>query len=174
MNTCFLAFYGIGGFFTGQLADKYTKRKLIFYIYNGIALTMILLGMLHFIPVESQHRWLHVYYILKIINGSLQSPMWAVNMVLMSKWFPRTGRGLLLGIWACNTSTGDIIGVQTYKFVTEGDKHKWYIAFWIIGVLVFLFGLLSLLLLAENPEELGITYGSEGSQQIDTSQNDRD
>lgn len=71
MNTCFLAFYGIGGFFTGQLADKYTKRKLIFYIYCGIALTMILLGMLHFIPVESQHNWLPVYYILKIINGSL-------------------------------------------------------------------------------------------------------
>jgi len=89
--------------------------------------------------------------------------MWAVNMVLMSKWFPRTGRGLLLGIWACNTSTGDIIGIQTYKFVTEGDKHKWYIAFWIIGILVFLFGLLSLLFLAENPEELGITFNIEGS-----------
>lgn len=52
MNTCFLGFYGIGGFFTGQLADKYHKGRLIFYLYTGIAITVVLLGFLRYIPSE--------------------------------------------------------------------------------------------------------------------------
>ena len=76
-------------------------------------------------------------------------------MVLMSNWFPRTGRGFLLGVWACNTSTGDIIGAQIYKWTTS-NKEDWNIAFFIIGGLVFLFGLLSLLFLVEKPADIGI------------------
>ena len=72
-------------------------------------------------------------------------------MVLMSNWFPRTGRGFLLGVWACNTSTGDIIGAQIYKYASHGNKENWNIAFFIIGGLVFLFGVLSLLFLVEKP-----------------------
>lgn len=157
MTTCFLLFYGVGGFFTGQLADKYRKGRLIFFLYMAISATVCLLGLLRYVPKEDQRAWLPAYFALKIMNGSLQSPGWAVNMVLMSSWFPRTGRGLLLGIWACNTSTGDIIGAQVYKLASR-DPENWNYAFFIIGVLVFLCGLLSLLFLVESPAELGFTY----------------
>lgn len=52
MNTCFLGFYGCGGFFTGQLADKYKKGRLIFVLYTCIAITVCSLGMLKYVPSE--------------------------------------------------------------------------------------------------------------------------
>ena len=100
---------------------------------------------------------LPAYFALKIINGALQSPGWAINMVLMSNWFPRTGRGFLLGVWACNTSTGDIIGTQIYKLAAT-NKENWNYALFIIGALVFLFGVLSLLFLVEKPADLGFDF----------------
>lgn len=118
MNTAFLACYGIGGFFTGQLADKFKKRKLIFALYSLITLSMVGLGLLSLAPEDRQRSLIPVYYMLKTFNGTLQSPGWAINLVIMSKWFPRTGRGLLMGIWACNTSVGDTIGVQLYKVIS--------------------------------------------------------
>ena len=66
------------------------------------------MGFLH--NFENQKGILFMYYIIKIINGTLQSPGWAINLVVLSSWFPRTGRGLLIGIWACNATMGDLVG----------------------------------------------------------------
>ena len=86
-------------------------------------------------------------------------------MVLMSNWFPRTGRGILLGIWACNTSVGDIIGAQIYK-LTSTNQENWNVAFFIIAFLVFLFGVMSLLFLVETPSELGFDYEVQETSEI--------
>jgi len=45
-----------------------------------------------------------------MIDGTLQSVGWAVNLAVMSNWFPKKGRGLLIGCWASNANVGDIIG----------------------------------------------------------------
>jgi len=79
----------------------------------------------------------------------------------MANWFPKTGRGLLIGIWACNINTGDIIGTQIYKY-TSKDPENWYISFFIIGIMIFLFGLVSFLFLPENPGELGLHFEADG------------
>lgn len=59
-----------------------------------------------------------MYYAIKIINGTLQSPGWAINLVVLSSWFPRTGRGALIGVWACNANFGDLVGTKIYKIMT--------------------------------------------------------
>lgn len=52
INTAFLASYGIGGFFTGQLADKVRKRFLIFWLYFAMFFCMTGLGLLSQIDDE--------------------------------------------------------------------------------------------------------------------------
>lgn len=155
VNSAFLACYGIGGFFTGQLADKYRKRGLIFVLYSMITLSVTCLGLLSLVPVEQQRSWLPVYYLLKIFNGTCQSCGWAINLVIMSNWFPRIGRGLLIGVWGCNTSVGDVIGQQVYKIVAA-DKNHWGHALWIVAGLVFTMGGLTLILLVEEPKDVGL------------------
>lgn len=52
INTVFLASYGVCGFFSGQLADKYRKGRLIFALYTFTAIVQILLGFIKFIPAD--------------------------------------------------------------------------------------------------------------------------
>ncbi len=46
-----------------------------------------------------------------------------------------------MGVWASNTSVGDIIGVQVYKFIVptgdlDNTKSKWQIPFYLIASLI--------------------------------------
>lgn len=46
-----------------------------------------------------------------------------------------------MGVWASNTSVGDIIGVQIYKLIVpagdlDNTKSKWQIPFYFIALLI--------------------------------------
>ena len=116
---------------------------------------MIAIGSLSFIAGDAQHEALPAYYAVKAANGFLQSPCWAINLVLMSNWFPRTGRGILLGIWGCNTSIGNIIGAQAFKYFGSVDDLA--TPFYAVAVIVGAAGFLSLILLVEQPEDVNMT-----------------
>ena len=108
MNATFLTFYSIGGFFMSHLGDVYNKRKLILTMYTLIALVEVALGSLMFVPVSESKAW--YFFIVKAVNGFVQSFAWGVNFAILSNWFPKRGRGILIGIWATNPSVGDIFG----------------------------------------------------------------
>ena len=80
-------------------------------------------------------------------------------MVVLSKWFPRTGRGILLGFWASNCSVGDIVGTTIYqKFSTDDDLST---PFFIVAGLVFTVGLFNMLFLIESPKDANIDFTEE-------------
>ena len=73
---------------------------------------------------------------------------------MLSKWFPRTGRGVLLGFWASNCSVGDIVGTSIYqKFSSEEDLST---PFFIVAGLVFTVGIINMLFLVESPEDADV------------------
>lgn len=53
INADFLLFYSIGGIVLGGLGDRYKKNRLIFVMYLMIAIVMVGLGCVMFIPVEN-------------------------------------------------------------------------------------------------------------------------
>ena len=53
MNSTFLFFYSVGGFFLTHLGDIYEKRKLIFVMYTLIAVIEVSLGSLQFISDQN-------------------------------------------------------------------------------------------------------------------------
>ena len=77
--------------------------------------------------------------------------------MVISQWFPRTGRGLLIGLWASNATLGDVIGAQIYKLTsgTSADEN-WGVGFFISGAFVFIVGLMNYFLLIEDPQDIGI------------------
>mmetsp|Transcript_26887 Transcript_26887/g.40981 ORF Transcript_26887/g.40981 Transcript_26887/m.40981 type:complete len:143 (-) Transcript_26887:747-1175(-) len=103
-----------------------------------------------------------MYFVLKIINGALQAPGWAINLVIITNWFPRTGRGLLIGIFATNTSLGDIIGTQVYKHFSADAETSWSVSFFILGGLVIFMGLLNLVVLVQYPRDVKINIEEKG------------
>jgi sugar phosphate permease len=86
---------------------------------------------------------------------------WAVNLAVMSNWFPKRGRGLLIGCWASNANVGDIIGAQIYKAATNTTDLMWGTGIIIVGSLVIVVGILNLLFLIEFPWEKGIVINEE-------------
>ena len=108
MNSAFLVCYASAGVVSGHISDKFARRKglFIFLAYLAIGTNVFLLGCLQYM----EHQLVWMYFLIRIIDGTLQSVGWAVNLAVMSNWFPKRGRGLLIGCWASNANVGDIIG----------------------------------------------------------------
>ena len=104
-----------------------------------------------------------MYYILRIVDGTFQSVGWATNIAVLSNWFPRKGRGLIIGVWACSQNMGDIFGVQIYKAFARRDSNHWGTAFFFIAAFILLLGVLNLYFLHEYPSEIGITVEEDTS-----------
>ena len=82
-------------------------------MYTSVAIVVFCLGLLH--NFKDQTKIVPLYYLIKCINGTIQSMGWALNLVIFSAWFPKKGKGFFLGVWAANATVGDLIGTQIYK-----------------------------------------------------------
>ena len=154
MNATFLFTYSLGGFFLSHLGDIYSKRKLICFMYTIIALVEFALGLLQYVPASEQRAW--YFFLVKALNGAVQSFAWAVNFGILSNWFPRRGRGILIGFWATNPSVGDIFGQQIYLAFTRTTTENWGYTFICLGAVVEVVAILNLLFLVEYPLSKGI------------------
>jgi sugar phosphate permease len=163
MNSAFLVCYATAGVVSGHVSDKFAKRKglFIFLAHLAIGINVILLGCLQFL--KDQQIWL--YFVFRIIDGTLQSVGWAVNLAVMSNWFPKRGRGLLIGCWASNANVGDIIGAQIYRAASSDSnipsEIKWGNGIIIVGSIVVVVGLINLFFLYEFPQDKGIMIEEE-------------
>lgn len=160
MNTTFLFCYSVGNFFLSHLGDKYNKNILIFTMYTMIAIVEVALGSLMFF--SDLHAW--PFFIIKALNGTLQSFAWAVNFAILCNWFPRKGRGLLIGVWATNPSVGDIFGQQLFGVLTSDpySPSDWGYVFMTLGGCVFFVGLVNLIFLVEYPSAMGLEIKERG------------
>jgi sugar phosphate permease len=149
MNSTFLGFYSIGSFYLSHLGDKYNKNRLIFIMYSLIGCVQFYLGFLGHSTEFGRKTW--PFYLVKILDGTFQSFAWAVNFAIICNWFPRKGRGFLLGLWGTNPSVGDIFGQQLFRALSGNDVEKWNSVFYVLGIIVFCIGLMNLLVLREYP-----------------------
>lgn len=72
MNSDFLFFYSVGGFFLSHLGDRVNKNRLIFVMYIAIALTEVFLGCLMFVGGPNNFTlkaW--PFFFVKTFNGTL-------------------------------------------------------------------------------------------------------
>jgi sugar phosphate permease len=96
--------------------------------------------------------------LIKASNGTLQSFSWACNFGILCNWFPRKGRGIVIGVWATCCNVGDIIGEQLYRAFAGGEDQgdQWGYTFIVLGIMVFVVGFLNFLFLIEYPHSKGI------------------
>jgi len=160
MNTTFLFCYSVGSFFLSHLGDKYNKNRLIFTMYSMIAVVQIALGSLMF--VKDLHPW--PFFIIKTLDGTLQSFAWPVNFAILCNWFPRKGRGFLIGVWATNPSVGDIFGQQLFGILTSDPytASDWGYVFLTLGGIIFFWGLVNLIFLVDYPSSMGLEIKEKG------------
>lgn len=74
-----------------------------------------------------------------------------MNFAILCNWFPRKGRGMLIGVWATNPSVGDIFGQQLFLAMSGNNVDNWNKSFFVLATCVFGVGLVNLFLLREYP-----------------------
>ena len=148
MNSDFLFFYSLGGFFLSHLGDRYNKNRLIFIMYTLIAIVQLALAFMGH-GTDTPSQW--PFYLIKALDGTFQSFAWPVNFAILCNWFPRKGRGLLIGIWATNPSLGDIFGQQLFSLMAGNSQQDWNKSFYVLSALIFSVGLVNLIFLIEYP-----------------------
>ena len=88
---------------------------------------------------------------------------WGTNLAILSNWFPKKGRGILVGIWASNANIGDIIGTQLYKLIAGNSKVIWGTPLIVIGCGTIGLGFLNLLFMYEFPLQKGYKLDEDAS-----------
>lgn len=69
---------------------------------------------------------------------------------------------MLIGFWASNANTGDIIGAQIYKATTT-SADKWGNGLLIIGAITIVMGIINLIFLVEYPATKGIVIEEDSA-----------
>lgn len=136
--------YGVGQFVNGQLAERFSPRKLL------------ALGLLASAALNVLFGWATALYFLTFIwacNGYVQALGWPPTMRVAANWFPPLQRGRAIGI----IGTGyQLCGALT--FAVSGwaaEAFGWRGALYVPAVLVAASALHMLFLLEDEPSPAG-------------------
>ena len=95
---------------SGHVAAKIDVKRFMVLTFLFLGVVTIALGSLKYFEIKNW--W--IYAFLEIIEGVAQSMGFPVNLAIICNWFPKKGRGLIVGIWASCQPVGDIIGIQLF------------------------------------------------------------
>ncbi|RNA18804.1 sugar phosphate exchanger 3 [Brachionus plicatilis] len=150
LDATFLAAYSIGLFISGILGDRFDLRLVLFLGMTLSSICMFFFGVLT--------EWLSIYnkiwYLsFWILNGFAQSTGWPAVVAVMGNWFPKSGRGLIFGIWSANASVGNILGALMVASILKYGYHYAFLlssAVFFAGAILVLFGLIP------SPKDVGL------------------
>lgn len=148
LDSAFLFSYGAAMFVSGFVAERVSLRYFltfgmllsgIFTYLFGIAKTYDIHSMWYFIVVQA-------------MAGICQTTGWPGVVTVIGRWFGKSKRGLIFGIWNSHTSIGNILGSLIAAHYVETD---WSNSFIVPGFIMGLVGFGMFLFLVDSPEIVG-------------------
>lgn len=138
----------IGGF----LAARYGTRKVIFISLLVLSISLFLTGL--------SNSFLFAFF-MRLISGIGNGGSYVPIMALPAAWFVSKKRGLATGIVSAGIGIGlSISGLMLPPIIAAFGENGWRYAWFILGILVFVFSFVCYALLRDNPSEKGLTmYG---------------
>ncbi|KAE8022366.1 hypothetical protein FH972_008169 [Carpinus fangiana] len=148
LDVAFLAFYAMGMYFSGHLGDRTNLRIFLTVGMVGTGLFTSFFGIGYWGNIHS----FYYYLIVQMIAGLFQSTGWPSVVAVVGKWFGKSKRGLIMGIWNAHTSIGNITGSLVASALLS---YGWGWSFVVPGLMIAFIGLVVFLLLPVNPESVG-------------------
>jgi len=166
IDVAFLATYAVGMFFSGHVADTMDLRVFLTVGMLGSGLFTAVFGLCYFYDVHDV--W--VFYAIQVAAGVFQSTGWPAVLSVMGRWFGKSKRGLIMGIWNAHTSVGNIMGTfMASKLLRSG----WGYAFTLPGIVMMLFALLVLAFLPPSPDDVGHGHSDDRGNESDKKERHR-
>ncbi|XP_017087309.2 glucose-6-phosphate exchanger SLC37A2 [Drosophila bipectinata] len=149
LDSAFLFTYAIAMFGSGFVAERVSLR---YFLSMGMILTGVFTYMFGVASTSNVHS-LWYFIAAQIGAGIFQTTGWPGVVALVGRWFGKSKRGLIFGIWNSHTSIGNILGTLIAAHYVESD---WALSFVVPGIIIAAVGFLLFLFLVDQPEIVGI------------------
>lgn len=153
LDSAFLFCYAAAMFVSGFVAERASLRYFL-------SLGMILSGIFTYLFGVAKTWNIHnIWYFLFVqaCAGIVQTTGWPGVVTVVGRWFGKTKRGLIFGIWNSHTSIGNILGSLIAANYVEKD---WSLSFIVPGIIMGVVGFLLFLFLVDSPELVGCARSS--------------
>lgn len=135
-------------FASGFVAERVSLR---YFLALGMMMSGIfcyLFGMAKVLDIHS----IWYFVIVQVLAGIFQTTGWPGVVTIVGRWFGKSKRGLIFGIWNSHTSIGNILGSLVAAHYLETD---WSLSFIVPGCIMGVAGFLLFLFLVDSPEIVG-------------------
>uniref|UniRef100_A0A6P4FSZ6 Sugar phosphate exchanger 3 n=1 Tax=Drosophila rhopaloa TaxID=1041015 RepID=A0A6P4FSZ6_DRORH len=157
LDSAFLFSYAIAMFGSGFIAERVSLR---YFLSMGMILTGVFTYMFGIARTSNIHSFWY-FVLVQVLAGIFQTTGWPGVVTLVGRWFGRSKRGLIFGIWNSHTSIGNILGTLIAAHYVESD---WALSFVVPGIIIGAIGFLLFLFLVDQPEIVGC-YPETGQQE---------
>lgn len=148
LDTSFLLCYGIAMFVSGFVAERVSLRYFLSFGMLFSAIFTYLFGIAKTYDIHSM--WYFVF--VQAFAGIVQTTGWPGVVTVLGRWFGKSKRGMIFGIWNSHTSIGNIIGTIIAAHYVERD---WSMSFIMPGLIMGICGFILFLFLVDSPEIVG-------------------
>jgi len=148
MDYSYLFPYAIGMFVSGHIAERMDLRYFLTFGMVMSGLCTALFGVGYYLEIHS----LWFYLPVQMITGFFETTGWPAIVTCVANWFGKGRRGLIMGIWNCHTSLGNILGAVIAGFWVNSN---WGLSFIVPGAIIAVMGILIFLFLVPKPSDIG-------------------
>ncbi|XP_035918201.1 glucose-6-phosphate exchanger SLC37A2-like isoform X2 [Anopheles stephensi] len=145
LDSAFLFSYAIAMFFAGFIAERVSLR---YFLALGMAFSGVFCYLFGLAKVYDIHA-LWYFIAVQALAGMFQTTGWPGVVTIVGRWFGKSKRGLIFGIWNSHTSIGNVLGTLIAAHYVERD---WSMSFVVPGFLMGVCGFVMFLFLVERPE----------------------
>lgn len=135
-------------FVSGFVAERASIRYFLAFgmIFSGV------FSYLFGVAKTWNIHYMSYFVLVQACAGIAQTTGWPGVVTLVGRWFGKSKRGLVFGIWNSHTSIGNILGTLIAAQYVETD---WALSFIVPGIIIAGSGFLLFLFLVDSPEIVG-------------------
>lgn len=153
-------------FASGFVAERVSLR---YFLTFGMLFSAIFTYMFGIAKLYDIHSFWY-FIVVQALAGMFQTTGWPGVVTVVGRWFGRSKRGLIFGIWNSHTSIGNILGSLVAGYYVERD---WSMSFIMPAFVMGIVGILLFLFLVDSPEIVGCQVSRTNSRRNSNNSNYR-
>lgn len=135
-------------FASGFVAERVSLR---YFLTFGMLFSAIFTYMFGVAKLYDIHSFWY-FIIVQALAGMSQTTGWPGVVTVVGRWFGKSKRGLIFGIWNSHTSIGNILGSLIAGYYVERD---WAMSFIMPAFFMGIVGIIMFMFLVDSPEIVG-------------------
>lgn len=135
-------------FVSGFVAERVSIRYFLTFGMLFSAIFTYAFGLAKIYDIHSM--WYFIF--VQALAGICQTTGWPGVVTVVGRWFGRSKRGLIFGIWNSHTSLGNILGTLIAAHYVESN---WANSFIVPAIIMGVIGFAMFLFLVDSPDYVG-------------------